>query len=282
MSIDNFIPTIWSALLFQRLDLIQVYASVVNRDYEGEISGAGDTVKINEVGEVDIFDYSKYTDFTIQVLDGAQKLLTIDQQKAFAFEIDDVDRVQQRPKVMGEAMRKAAEALATAVDTFIGGFHADAGSTIGTDGSPIALNSVNLFDQFSEAARLLDEKNVPTGGRFAVLTPWAHQKLVLARQATDQANTEVLTNGRVGRAHGFDVRMSNNVPFGVGGSATTKSKLTFGTTRAISFAQQIASLEAFRPETKFTDAMKGLWVYGGKMVDPDALVTLTADQTAEP
>ncbi len=280
MSIDNFIPTIWSARLFQRLDLIKVYADVVNTDYQGEISGAGDTVKINEVGEVTIFNYTKDTDFSVQVLDGAQKLLTIDQQKGFAFEIDDIDRTQQRPKLMDEAMRKAAEALRNTVDSFIAGFHIDAGSTIGSSGSPISMNSANIFAQFSEAARLLDEKNVPTGGRFAVLPPWAHQKLVLARQATDQANSEVLDNGMVGRAHGFDVRMSPNVPF-TGSSQLVQAKIIFGTRRAISFAQQIASLEAFRPEKRFADAMKGLWVYGGKVVDPDALVTLTASQAAE-
>ena len=282
MSIDNFIPTIWSARLFQRLDLVAVYADVVNRDYEGEISGAGDTVKINEVGEITVFNYTKDTDFAVQVLDGAQKLLVIDQQKGFAFEIDDIDRVQQKPKLMDEAMRKAGVAMATVVDTFIASHHGDAGSTTGTDGTPIALNSVNFYESLADIAQALDERNVPQDGRFIVLPPWAHQKLIIANQAQDQANSEVLRNGRVGTAHGFDIRMSNNVPFGAGGSATTKSKILAGTRRALSFAGQIDSLSAFQPEKRFADAMKGLMVYGAKVVDPDALHTLTADFTAEP
>ena len=281
MSIDNFNPTIWSARLFQRLDLIKVYADVVNTDYQGEISQFGDTVKINEVGEIDIFDYTKNTDFAVQVLDGAQKILRIDQQKAFAFEIDDIDTAQQRPKIMDEAMRKAAEALRDVIDTFISEFYVDAANVIGSDGSPVAVNSVNVFEQFADAAKLLDTKNVPMDGRFCVVPPWFHQKIVLARIATDQENNEVSVNGRVGRQQGFDVRMSPNTPF-TGANQEVQAKIIFGVRRAISFAQQIASMEAFRPENRFADAMKGLSVYGGKVVDPDSLVTLTASAAAEP
>ena len=58
MSVTNFIPTIWSARLLRHLDKKHVYAKLLNRDYEGEIKNYGDTVKINQIGDVEIKDLS--------------------------------------------------------------------------------------------------------------------------------------------------------------------------------------------------------------------------------
>ena len=109
MSVTNFIPTIWSARLLAHLDNVHVYAKLVNRDYEGEIKNFGDTVKINQIGDIAIKDYTKGTDIADpDDLDGSQTTLTINQAKYFNFAIDDVDNAQTNPKLMDEAMKRAA------------------------------------------------------------------------------------------------------------------------------------------------------------------------------
>ena len=118
MSVINFIPTIWSARLLAHLDKKHVYAALVNRDYEGEIKNYGDTVKINQIGDINIKDYTKGKDIDDpEDLSGEQTILTIDQAKYFNFAIDDVDKAQVNPKLMDAAMQRAEEAAALSGDT---------------------------------------------------------------------------------------------------------------------------------------------------------------------
>ena len=110
MSLDNFIPQIWSARLLENLNKNHVFVGLCNRDYEGEIKGMGDQVKINSIGRVTIGDYQKNTDIEApEVLNDAQRILLINQGKYFNFQIDDVDKAQQNPKVMNAAMKEASE-----------------------------------------------------------------------------------------------------------------------------------------------------------------------------
>ena len=96
MSVKNFIPQIWSARLLEHLDKAHVYANLVNRDYEGEIRNFGDTVKVNQIGDITIKDYTKGSDIEDpDDLDGTQQILTINQSKYFNFGIDDVDNADK-------------------------------------------------------------------------------------------------------------------------------------------------------------------------------------------
>jgi len=124
MAINNFIPTIWSARLLQNLNTALVYAqpAVVNRDYEGDIREVGDTVRINTLGPVAVAPYIKNANIgAVQELADATQLLQITQADYFNFQIDDIDRRQQQPKVMDQAMRNAAFALADTTDQWLAG-----------------------------------------------------------------------------------------------------------------------------------------------------------------
>lgn len=94
MAISTFIPTIWEARLLAHLDKALVYGNLCNRDYEGDIRNYGDTVKINQIGNVEVKDYTKGTPITVDEIDGTPTELHIDQQKYFAFHVDDVDAAQ--------------------------------------------------------------------------------------------------------------------------------------------------------------------------------------------
>ena len=280
MAINNFIPAIWSARMLSFLDKSLVYAqdAVVNRDYEGEIKDQGDRVKINQIGDITISNYVKNTDLAApQELSDSQRELIVDQAKSFFFQVDDIDKAQQNPKIMDTAMERAAFAMADIIDSWLAGFHTDADATnnVGTTATPIALTSVNAYATLVDCAVNLSKNNVGREGRFVIVPP---EFVALLQKDSwfvgvgGLQSEEALRNGVIGKAAGFTIYESNNVAVVTG----SKYKILFGNNQAISYAEQIASIEALRLERRFADAVKGLHVYGAKVVQPKALGCLTA------
>ncbi|MDR2903247.1 MAG: P22 coat protein - protein 5 domain protein, partial [Clostridiales bacterium] len=187
------------------------------------------------------------------------------------------DKAQQTPKIMGAAMQDAAYRIADVADKYIASQYVSAGKQIGTDAAPITLTKDNIYDTIVDAGVALTEKNVPKEGRFLILPPWAYGLLLRDDRfvGTGGGGAEsTLANGQVGKAAGFTIMESNNVP----NTSNTKYKILGGHRTAWSFADQITETEAYRPERRFGDAVKGLHVYGAKVTRPDALVCLTANK----
>lgn len=275
MAIATFIPTIWSARLLAHLDNAHVATQFVNRDYEGEIKNAGDTVKINQVGAISVKDYTKNSDMDEpEALSLADQSLVIDQAKYFNFQVDDVDTVQAKAPLMDEAMNRAAYGLAEVSDKFLFSTMATAANNnSGTTGTPVALTAENIYSEIVKLKIMLDKKNVPTEGRRLAIPPEAHGLLLLDQRfvGTGGANAEEqLKNGKVGRTAGFDIYLSNNLP-GNG----TYTRMIASVPMAATFAEQIVKTEAFRMESRFADGVKGLHVYGAKVLRPDAIAVLT-------
>lgn len=278
MSVKNFIPQIWSARLLAHLDKIHVYASLVNRDYEGEITQYGDTVKINQIGDITI---KKYTGAKIDdpdELTGEQNTLVIDQANYFNFAIKDVDNAQTNPKLMNEAMARAAYGLNDTVDSLLAGIMvAGAAGAIGSDESPIVPTKDDAYDLLVDLGTELTEKNVPLVGRWVVVPPFYHGFLQkdsrFVGNGTD-VNMAILQGGHIGAAAGFQIYVSNNVPNTEG----AKYKILAGTNAGTSFAEQITETEGYRPESNFSDAVKGLHLCGAKVLQKDALATLTVNK----
>lgn len=280
MSIDHFIPEVWASELLESLKTAHVYAQpqVVNRDYEGEIRNAGDTVRITSISRPTINNYIPgSTSITPEPLTDAQRTLVIDQAKYFAFEVDDVDSQQAVGDVMAAGMREAAFALADLSDTFVAGLYTgvQAANDLGTVAvTTPALAYTNLVDLTTK----LHEANVPSDGRWAVIPPWYHALLLQDDRFTDASASgqpSAAINGSVGRVAGLDILMSNNTPNPVGDDWVVIA----GYRGAISFAEQINKTEAYRPEDSFSDAVKGLHLYGAKLIRPDGIATLTASIT---
>jgi len=268
MSVKNFIPQIWSARLLANLDKSFVYPSAVNRDYEGEIKQFGDTVKINQMGNVTVKDFTgTLTD--PEDLTSTQQLLTIDQRKSFNFKVEDVDKAQSNVNLIDKGMERAGVAIADVIDQYLATFVKDAAIKMGNTTTPIAITKENAYDTLVDLGVALNKKNVSKQGRFAILPPEFIG--LLSKDPRFTKNESVLANGVVGVVAGFDLRESNNVPV-----TASKYSILAGTTEGISFAGQVTEVEAYRPEKGFSDAMKGLYVYGCKVVQPDALCCLTA------
>lgn len=281
MAIDNFIPEIWSARLLTALEKALVYGGIVNRDYEGEIRAAGDTVRINSIGDPTIGTYTKNTNIgDPETLTDAQSTLSIDQSKYFNFAVDDIDKAQAKPGVMDEAMQRSGYKLRDTADQYIAALYTGvaSGNTIGSDGTPKVPTKADAYEYLVDLGVLLDENDVPSDGRWVVVPPWFYgllQKDDRFIDASKSGNAAALRNGQVGDAAGFTVHKSNNTP----NTSGTKYKIMAGHPIAMTYAQQILGVEAFRPEKRFGDAVKGLHVYGAKLVRPSAIVLLTANKS---
>ena len=276
----SFIPEVWSAKMLVSLKKALVYAGpgVVNRDYEGEIKGQGDTVRIRSMGRPTIGTYTKNsTTITPETLTDAQRALYIDQAKYFAFELDDIDAAQSTGGELDGALMEAVYGLRDVADQYVAALYTGAQSAnqLGT----VSVTTAALaYTQIRKLKVALDEANVPMEGRYVIVPPW-YEGLLLEDDRfvrVDASGTsEGLRNGQIGRALGFNVLASNNAPLVTGDDYAVMA----GHPSAISFAEQIASIETYRPESAFADAVKGLHVYGAKLVRPEAIATVIASET---
>lgn len=283
MAID-FLPTVWAARLLVALEKALVYgqANVSNRDYEGEIREAGNTVKIGSIGDVSIGNYVKNTDISDpEVLTDEEQSLLIDNAKYFNFYVDSVDRAQANANIMDEAMRRSAWSLRAAADSYLATTMEAAvpgGNKIGSVGTPIVPTKDDAYEYLVDLGVLLDEGNVPADGRFVVVPAWFHGLLLkddrFVRSGTFRGDVR-LANGEVGEAAGFRILKSNNVP----NDAGAKYKIIAGHAMATAFAEQVLDVQTYKPEKRFGDAVKGLHVYGAKVVRPASLAMIIASKT---
>ncbi len=283
----HFVPEIWSSEILASLLDNLVAEQICNTDYEGEIRAQGDVVKINEIGDITVSDYTAGTTsaMTPQKLNDAQKELRIDKAKYFNFWVDDVAKAQAKGDYMGEAMRKATHALAKEVDKSFAALYTQCGlvaggSIAGSTITGVDITSTNVMKYISICAQKLDEANCPDDGtRWMIVPPWFDQKIKLAKIVLDTNNSALFNNGFLGNFYGFNIFKSNNVTNGT--PAADDACIMFGYRGSVSMARQLTNLEAVRPSFYFKDLVKGLFVYGIKVVRPNQTGVLYADYTAE-
>ncbi|MBR6633540.1 MAG: P22 coat protein - protein 5 domain protein [Clostridia bacterium] len=268
MAITNFIPTVWSEALYEELQNNYVGVKLSSREYEGEIKTQGDRVKINGLGPVTVFNYTKNTNMPApEVLSDNSRTLVIDQAKGFNFCIDSIDDVQSSPKLIQAAMKKAADALSDVADKYIYSLEDDEVTTISCDG----VTKETIVKAISDVRRTLMEHNVPNSAKISLEVPPAvEQLLVMANVLTDTNNSNVLSKGYIGKMFGFDIYVTNNIELSEDG----RYKCIARTDRAIAFAEQINSIKPYEPELRNGTAVKGLHLYGAKIVYPKEMVFL--------
>lgn len=284
MSIKNFIPTIWSTKILQHMRDNLVYAGLVNRDYEGEITRRGSSVEVSMPGEVTIKDMPSRTygdTKAIREIDAPEGMevqkvtLLIDQEKYFNFGVDDVDKVQMNLDLMNSYTESASYGFQSTIEKYVAGIMAkEAKLVLGSDEQPVALTSENIYKELIKMKVGLDKANVPPVGRFVVLPPEAEGLLLEDNKFVyvgTSSSEDSLKNGKVFRACGFDIAISNNVPVN-----ENKYKIIATYKGSTTFAQQLLETKAYSPEKGFGDALKGLVVFGAKVVRPGKIVCMTA------
>lgn len=281
----NFIPELWSGKLQVKFYKSTVLGDITNNDWEGEIKGQGDKVKIRTIPTITIRDYTKGMNLTSEVPTSTPVELLIDSGKYFSVVVDDVDATQADVKLMDMFTNDASEQMKIAIDSMVldgvkaGAATANKGATagaisgnlnLGTTATPRGCSKTTVLDLILDMGQALDEQNVPETGRWMVIPAWmaAIIKGSELRQAylTGDSVTP-LRNGKIGMIDRFTVYVSNNLPK-TGGN----DHVMAGTNDAISFASQITNVETLRAQSTFGNIMRGLNVFGYKVVKPEALI----------
>lgn len=282
MALTNFIPSIWSANIQQALENNLVAVRLANRSYEGEVRNSGDRVKINLFSDPTIAAYTKdTTSITPENLSATQRELIVNRSYYFAFEVDDVDKAQANMGLIAEPLRRAGYGLANEADAYLLDVVADQATLAqNTSAAPIDLVSTNVEEEILAIGEQFNEAGISFDGRFLIVAPWVISKMVLAGLTTKTQNDAMWQNGFVDRILGFDVFMSQNVTHTATTWAATEN-IAGVANESFGFASQLMSVEAYRPESAFSDAVKGLHLYGAKVMRPDKTLVWYADKTAE-
>lgn len=279
MSVKNFIPELWSSKILKELDKKHVLVKNCTTEYSGEIKGVGSRVKINSINEPTIGDYTpNSTVITPEELNDESRFLEITESKYFAFYIDDVDEKQTTGGVLQEGIRKAIVGLKNRSEQFVASKYVDAGKTI----TEASLTSGNVLSTLMKGKTVLMANNVDDGEMVLEVSPYILNKMILADIVyTDTGKT--IASGKVGESMqlGMMVYVSNNL-VGTGTDPdTAQTYCMMRTKEAVAYAEQIMKTEQYRPENSFSDAVKGLHVYGAKTIKPKELVALDLTCAAE-
>jgi len=267
MSYSNFVPTFWTEKIMLENEKLLVLANLCSREYEGQIKGKGDTVKILGIGKVTIKSYTGGSIDSPETIEDTSVFLKIDTAKYFNVGIEDIDKAQSTGNVMDAVMSEAYEGMADAEDTSIGTIMlAEAGESVTCTAAVSKDNARTYLQQAKTKLRKNGVKNSTT--ICAAVTPEYAEKLEIKQEEIETSNSDVLRNGFEGKVSGIEIYVSNNLP-------TSSSKdvcFIFTKKRAVTHANQVTKVEAFRPESGFTDAVKGLNNWGTKVVRPKELV----------
>lgn len=288
----NWSPVIYSKkaqIAFRRASVVQ---AITNTEYYGEISSAGDTVKIIKEPDIQVTPYYRGSQVVAQDLDDEEITLTVDQANSFAFKVDDIEAKQSHINWESLATNRAGYKLANAMDRNVLSYMATnagiAGSTysLGTTGSPVTVKSsggtYTPLALLNRLQRYMNEEDVPEDSRWFVGDPWFYELLgaedskVLSADYTERGK---LSNGLVytGELRGFKLYMSNNLPSagtGPSGGATNYGYVLAGHMSSTATAEQINKTESFRDPDSFADVVRGLHVFGRKVLRPNALASV--------
>ena len=286
----TFIPEIWSGKLIENFYDATVLSAISNTDYEGEIRRMGDTVNIRTQPNITIREYVKGQNLVVESPDAPKLQLLIDKGEYFSCVEDDIDRVQTDVKLMDMWSKDASEQMKIKIDQRVltdmlpdigaknkGGTAGakSASFNLGTTGSPLTVTkdgasaTTPVIDLIVDMGTVLDEANVPESDRFLVI-PAKMAGLIKKSELKDASLTgdsvTPLRNGRLGMIDRFTIYVSHNLNV-----ASGKTSLIAGHKMGFTFASQMTEMETLRAQSTFGNIIRGLQVYGYKVVKPEAL-----------
>jgi len=290
-----FLPAVYSKKVLNFFRKSSVCEAVTNTDYAGEIASFGDSVKIIKEPTITVYQYERGQDVTQTKLTDQELTLVVDRANAFKFIVDDIETKMSHVNFKEVASSSAAYALRDAFDEGVfsimqAGLSAStpdhimgADAAAGTGGVTETTASIDLgfasgeadpLDLLARMARLLDDENVPEDGRWVVASPDFYE--TLSQSASKLLSVDYnagqgsIRNGLVssGKLRGFSMYKSNNMP----ATSTATGFMMAGHMSAVATAQSITSTEVLRDQSSFGDIVRGLHVWGGKVLRPEALI----------
>ena len=277
----NFLPIIYSQKVQKFFRTASVVEDITNTDYAGEIEAYGDTVNIIKEPTISVASYTRGGQINIQNLADDQLQLTVDQANAFAFKVDDIEERQSHVNFEALATSSGAYALKDAYDeNVIAAMFSGAGTTVGSDGSGtdtgFGTSETDPTDILANSAKRLHAADVPTDNRWFLGTPEFYEQLGQASAKLMDASvtgdgTSPLRNGSVleGQVNGFRLYMTNNF---AASSTSNYFKVMFGHMSSTATANQIAKTEVVRDPDSFADIVRGLHIFGRKVLRTEALI----------
>jgi len=268
--------SIWSEFILEQIVANSPYITVANKDFSGE-AALGKTVVINQLDDFTASNYVIGTNMAMSAATFTSQSLTISQQKYVFKAVDQLYSRQYDVSFMQKVMTKTADVFAQAADAYLAGLYTavsgstlditsgSVGWTIGTNGDTAASSSA--YNAIVKLNTLLDENNASQDGRWCIIPAWMKEKLILDTRFG--AHVTYLQNGQIQGAtvNGTTIYYSNNVPSGW---------VLSGVTDAFAFASGLTSLQLIQPEAQVADAVKALYVYGGKVIKTSKVATLHA------
>ncbi len=288
-----FIPEIWSGKLIEKFYNATVLAAIANTDYEGEIKNVGNKVKIRTKPTITIRPYQVDQVLIIERPSSNLIELTIDNANYFNEALDDVMEMQADINMMSMWADDATEQMKIVIDTAVlatldaGVVAANKGATsgrisldinLGATAAPVALTPTNILNYIVDLGTVLDEQNIPETGRWLVVPAWVAgmiKKSDLRNASISGDGVSMLRNGRIGMIDRFTMYSSNLLPTAVEG-AVNATRIFAGHPHGLTFASQFSKLETIRSEQAFATLLRGLQVYGSKVLDGIAITELYA------
>lgn len=313
----SFIPTLWSGKLLAKFYQNTMLSEIMNTDYEGELKNKGDTIRIRTAPSITINDYAGAgSTLTTETPTPIFQDMQVDKAKYFSVQTNDVLAQQADMDLMNLFTEDAAKQLKINIEdeVFFNSFVTEgpdadnegttageisAAYNLGSKTAPInEATASNVLDCILRMSSVLDEQNVPEDGRWLIISPRERNLLMqsnLAQAYFTGDQSSVIRTGKIGMLDRFTVYVSNLLPKGTTGKAMVsgltavasggtdsgakpRRAMVAGTNHACSFAMTISKTEPLRNQTDFGDIVRGLAVYGRKVVKPEALaVALVGD-----
>lgn len=287
----NFIPEIWSPLLNVKYYTASIFPGIANTKYEGAIKNVGDIVNIRQRADIDIRDYEKGMDLTVQKPDKPMITFPIRKAKYYAFACDDIDAHQTDLNLMEEWSQDAGEQLKIKIDAQgLGDVYANADSDntgitagkisgdfdLGVAGDPLQVTKENALDFIVDLNTCLDEQDAPESQRWIAFPTWLNNRMKksdLKDVSMTGDSSSVIRHGRVGRIDNTDLHKSNQIKRVLDATGDYAYYPMAGHIDSITFAAQMREMSSVESEKTFARIIRGLMVYDYKVLKEEALVT---------
>jgi hypothetical protein len=288
----GFTPEIWSTRMAPKFYASTIFGAIANTDWEGEVKEVGDNVIIRVRPDIAVAPYTVGGGITYQKPQSTKLEMPLDQAISFGFEVNDIDEHQSDLVLMDRFSEDAAEQMKIAVDRNVLGYTGtgfagaslanvsstnrgsaagaiSAGINLGTTASPASVTTATILTYLINLHVVLNEVNIPETGRWVALPAWACGLLMgsdLKNASLTGDQTSIVRNGLLGEVARFQVYMSNNLPH-----TSTYTRIYAGHPQGLAFASQITKLQNLPNPNDFGELVRGLNVFGYKVVNGDAL-----------
>jgi hypothetical protein len=260
MAINNFIPEVWSASVQTAFAANQVIIPTLTTSFAGEAT-RGNTVHIIGAVTPTIVDYKdEGRVITAEALADTNLDLLINNEKAFAVKVDDIDVVQAASN-FDAWVSAAGRALAEDAESAVIAELVDNGTEI--SGAAAPTTGAAARKEVLKLRTAMSTAKVPANGRYLAVSPAYAELLLEGLSDVAAAGSDAeLRNGVIGRLAGFTV-VESPLMTGTGAIAYHEAM--------VAFVGQLDKIEAVRSANSFADVVRGLNVYGVKVVNAAAV-----------